>query len=346
MKTIKVNTKKSYDIYLGEGLLPNLHLLVKNIIKNGKVGIITDHIVETLYGQSLTNALSLGNNQIFMYSFKAGENSKTPETYFDLICKLKADGFGKGDSLIALGGGVCGDIAGFVASTYMRGIKLIVIPTTLLACVDSAIGGKNALNIEQVKNLVGTVYQPDLVIIDTSFLKSLDENNRKNGLGEIIKYAFIGPEVYEDLVNQKSLYLLIEHCLNIKKSIVEKDENDTGIRHLLNLGHTAGHGIEAASQYEIPHGIAVAMGLYIAAGISNKLGLCPPSLPDQIKELIISHGISLKPSLDLDAVIQAIKMDKKGMSHGINLVLPVDIGKSQILYKSHEELENLIREVW
>lgn len=346
MKTITVNTDKPYDIYLGEDLIKNLNLLIKPIINSNKIAIITDDIVETIYGHSIANALSSGENRVFMYSFKNGEASKSFETYHELIYKLLADGFNRNDTLISLGGGVCGDITGFIAATYMRGTKLIHIPTTLLACVDSSIGGKNGINFKGGKNLIGTYYQPDLVVIDTLLLRSLDDLNLKNGLGEVIKYAFIGPKIYDNLIKHDSLIKLIENSIAIKKHLVEEDEKDLEIRHLLNLGHTVGHGIEVSTDYEIPHGFAVAMGLYLMAKISFKLGFCDKKLPEQVKSIITSYGLNLNLPDKANEVISIIKMDKKAVSEGINIVIPTDIGKSQTIYKSFNDLENLILQVW
>ena len=244
----------------------------------------------------------------------AGEASKSIETYFKI---LKAVPLGV-DTIIAIGGGVVGDISGFVASTYKRGIKLIQIPTSVIAMTDSSIGGKNGVNLEKKKNYVGTIYQPSEVIIDTEFLKTLPENEFKNGIAEVIKYSYLFTNPSLDLITSKKFFhenieKIIIECAKNKARVVEKDSLDTGYRHILNFGHTIGHSIEIS--YNLSHGEAISIGMVKELEIANKLGLINKSEIESVKRAISLIGLptELPKNVDIEKVLTVMKSDKKGM---------------------------------
>jgi 3-dehydroquinate synthase len=249
-----------------------------------------------------------------------------------------------------LGGGVIGDLAGFVAATYMRGMPLVQLPTTLLAQVDSSVGGKTAVNHGQIKNNVGVFYQPKAVIADIDTLNTLPKIELENGLAEVIKYGLIRDKELLHIVRSKIERLksltprLVEEavarCVSIKAEITEKDEKDLGLRNILNLGHTVGHAVEAVSHYEIKHGQAVAIGMVAAAGIAQKMGILPIDDMEAIKEVIAGAGLPIKlAGLDIDKIGEAMEHDKKKTDGKLRFILPKSIG--EVLISDDVRLETV-----
>ena len=277
---IKVKASKNYSVIIKDNL-NELLPCCKSVIKGDKIAIITDKNVEKLYLNTVKEIFS--DYSVYTYTVDGGEDSKSLSCYFSLLEFLAEKGFKRSDTIIALGGGVIGDLAGFTASTYMRGINLIMLPTTLLSMVDSSVGGKTAVNMPSGKNLVGSFYQPSLVYISTEFLKTLPSREVLSGMGEIVKYSFIGSGFNLDDIKNGITANLICKCVDIKRQIVENDEKESGERKLLNLGHTVGHAIEKIENYNLSHGECVLKGLYYALEISKKLGkmeeTAPGSLP-------------------------------------------------------------------
>ncbi|VVB78277.1 3-dehydroquinate synthase [uncultured archaeon] len=245
------------------------------------------------------------------YIIKAGEESKSLENYFKILNNVNRD------TIVAFGGGVTGDLAGFIASTYKRGINLIQVPTSLVAMTDSSIGGKNGVNLGEKKNYVGTIYQPALILIDPELLKTLPEKEFKNGLAEVIKYGHLFGSPSLKLVSSKNLSdediekIIIECCKN-KVKIVEKDQFDKGYRHILNFGHTVGHAIEIL--YNLSHGEAISIGMIKELEIGNRLGIIDKKQIENLKNALVSVGlpIELPKDLDVDKVLKIMKSDKKG----------------------------------
>lgn len=340
MKIINVDLgSKSYDIVIDNGLLKNLGKEINNIYNNKKIAIVTDENVFKLFGMIVEKSLLEYNYNVHFIVVKPGEESKSMETLKSVYEQLVDFNLTRSDLIIALGGGVVGDLAGFAASTYLRGIDLVQVPTTLLAQVDSSIGGKVAVNLEQGKNLIGSFYQPKRVLIDPDVLNKLPDKNIKDGLGEVIKYACIKDEELFHLLatihTKEQLFdkleCIIFTCCNIKKELVEKDEHDKGERMLLNFGHTFGHAIEKYFNYEYSHGEAVALGMYYITKKSEELELTQSGTTDKIKNILVNFNIAYElPDLDMNIIRDIILLDKKNISGKISLILLKSIGNGFI----------------
>ncbi|MBN1470981.1 MAG: 3-dehydroquinate synthase [Syntrophaceae bacterium] len=342
MRTVKVNLDKksssSYEIRIGKDILDRITLLIAKDHKAGRYVVITDNGVGMLYGKKFIHALKDIGLNASIIEFPAGEASKNINTVLEIAGKLMESGADRETCLIALGGGVVGDIAGFVASIFMRSVPYIQIPTTLVAQVDSSIGGKTGVDFSFGKNLLGTFYQPGAVFVNLSFLETLPEKEFNNGLAEIIKYGIIDDEkMFSNLEanidalrtkDPKFLLSVVENCCQIKKSVVEIDEKDHGLRRILNFGHTLGHALEAMSKFSITHGEGVAMGMVAAARISEKKGYLKSNETKRIETLIGKAGLPVKipKSLDTEKIIAKLKMDKKRKGGIINFVLLKKIG--------------------
>ena len=334
---VKINSsEKSYPIIIRNNDIPELYGEILDITgKNNCLAVISQKVFQ-LFG----NFLNLPKERIFI--LKDGEKEKNFKTYqkiLDRALKLKRT---RNDFIIAVGGGVCGDIAGFAAATYMRGIHLIQVPTTLLACVDSSVGGKTGIDTDYGKNLVGSFYQPDAVLINPNFLKSLDDRQFKTGLGEVVKYAFIEKscKCNEDfnLINYltlnadkilnrdaKTLEELIKICVSLKISVVEKDEKEGNLRKILNFGHTYAHAIEKLTNYKkYTHGEAVVKGIEFVFKMACKMGLILESYKFVAEDLIKKYNFKQIPDFNINKVISAMKLDKKAHSDGIVFILPSD----------------------
>ena len=287
-----------------------------------KYALITDTHVEKLYGQALCSFLASEGNDIQLFSFPAGESSKTRATKEKLEDALLLEGFGRDTTIVALGGGVVTDLGGFLASTFCRGVKLILIPTTLLGMVDAAIGGKTGVNTELGKNLIGSFYPPHELYIFPEFLKTLPENEWFNGAVEMLKAGLIADADFFHVFSKIPIAQAIERAIEIKRRIVAKDPYETGLRQLLNVGHTIGHALETLSNYQISHGKAVAAGIVLEAEISFEMGILKKEAFDQIKERFPPVTFSF----DLEAIWDVIQRDKKAVDGSPRLALLKDIG--------------------
>ena len=338
MRKVKINLGlNSYQVLIGSGLLKETGQRLKEIGFSDRLVIITNPIVQKLYGNSLKQALLRDGVKVTILSVADGEEQKSLETAGRLYTELSKAYTERGTPILALGGGVIGDLAGFVAATYFRGVPLVQIPTTLLAQVDSSIGGKVAVNHGQLKNKIGAFYQPRLVISDTSTLKSLPPGEFANGLAEVIKSALIRDRDFFTFIetnldkikslDEEVLEEVVFRTASIKAEVVAKDETDLGVRHILNYGHTIGHAIESVSDFRINHGRAVAIGMLAAARISNKLGILDASELDRLKSVILGAALPTEiPDLDRERLLQAIKQDKKVSGGRIKFILPKSIG--------------------
>jgi 3-dehydroquinate synthase len=343
MKKIKVNLDKkmaaSYDIMIGRAIWDRMGLMIRKDYPSARCVVITDSNVSKLYGPAFTEKMKAVGLVADLVEFPAGEPSKNMETLLSVIHQLFALGVDRNSLLIALGGGVVGDMTGFIASIYMRSVPYIQIPTTLLAQVDSSIGGKTAVDLPEGKNLLGTFYQPRAVFIDVNFLETLPAQEYINGVAEIIKYGVIDSAEFFDaqeggleaLKKRDPVHLLhmIEQSCRIKKGFVEIDEKDTGIRHVLNFGHTIGHAIEAESNYGMPHGYAVALGMIAVSRICEKLYDLPASDRLRIETLIEAFGLPtvIPQSIKTEGIIARLKGDKKKKDEKVQFVLIKNIGK-------------------
>lgn len=343
---VTVNASKSYDILIGEGLLSQSGSIIKEKMLTDKAFIVTDDIVSKLYLETLTASLNDAGIRTHTFVFQNGEQSKNATTYIKLLNSLAECKIHRTDTIIALGGGVVGDLTGFAAATYLRGVPFIQIPTTLLSAVDSSVGGKTAIDLDAGKNLVGAFYQPELVLCDTDTLNSLDDTNFKCGMAEVVKYALLCDKAFYDCLTEKSMSVaeIIKRCVEIKSHIVSKDEFDRGSRKLLNLGHTIGHSIEAISNYEIPHGLAVSIGLMEVAKIAYKNGLCNKETVQKTDELLAIYNLPRELPFDISEIAKKIISDKKVEGEKIDFIIPREIGYCEIHPVNLENLNEFVAE--
>jgi 3-dehydroquinate synthase len=345
MTEIKVNLVRqiddSYKIIIGNNILNLLPAQIKKVVNSKKILIITDSNVAKYHLQPVKASLVNEGFKVFTYIFKAGErskNRKTKEKIEDYMLKNSID---RSSCIIALGGGVTGDLAGFVAATYCRGIPFIQVPTTLLSQVDSSIGGKVAVDTNHAKNMIGAFYQPKLVLIDTEVLKTIPINLRLNGIGEVIKHGIILDSEFFNFIEKnadkiksydpKIMKIIIEKNCNIKRSVVEADEKETGLRKILNFGHTLGHAIEALSNYKISHDECVIIGMYYEALCANSIGLLNKNDLDRIISLIkiFLPDIKIPKNIDKEGIIKKTYLDKKVKNGIVKYALPKKIGETK-----------------
>ncbi len=331
MSTIEVNASKSYQIHIANGLMKQIGVYVKQIKNGCKAAIISDSNVWPIYGDIVSNALSNSGFGHIHYIMPAGEESKNSDQYLKILNYLAENSVTRGDILIALGGGVVGDMTGFVAATFLRGIPYIQIPTSLLAMVDSSVGGKTAIDLPAGKNLVGAFNQPAMVLCDISALDTLPMDVFIDGCAEVIKYGVLyDAELFAHLMQfgiDFDKKYVISRCISLKRDVVETDEFDTGARQLLNLGHTVGHSIEKCSNYTVSHGNAVAIGMAIITKASTVYGFCSSEIYAQICEILNRFSLPKDVSLPVDALVDGALADKKRIGSTVNLVLPRRIGE-------------------
>ncbi len=352
MRSMTVNLPgRGYDVLIGSGLLKTLsNALPEN--KAGKIGVITDSTVRPLYAEMVLDQIRLTGREVFLLEIPAGESSKTMQMAEHCCASLLDWEFGRQDLLAALGGGVVGDLTGLVASLYMRGIRYIQLPTTLLAQIDSAIGGKTAVDLEKGKNIVGTFWQPELVLADTDVLRSLPRNVLRDGLAEMVKYALLqGGDLYETvraMTCPEDFYLqserLVAACAEMKCGIVQRDECENGERMLLNLGHTLGHCVESYYHYaRYTHGEAVAIGLAEILRYGEAEGETGHGLAEEVETLLKRLDLPTSVEADRRELYQGILHDKKGKGKAIHVVLPQEPGKVVIRVVSKEDfLEKVV----
>ncbi len=328
MQTIKIEASKDYEVKVGKGLLGNVGSILKDTGVKGKIAVVTDSNVAPLYLDTLKSSLEESGYNIISYVFPAGEESKNLETLSLILEFFAENGMTRKDTAIALGGGVVGDMTGFAAGVYMRGISYIQIPTTLLSCVDSSVGGKTAVDLKAGKNLAGVFIQPKMVIADTDTLKTLEKGIYSDGMAEVIKTAILGDvELFESLEKGDSDdEYIISRCVQYKGKIVSEDEFETGVRKLLNLGHTPAHAIEKLSRYKTPHGHAVGTGLAIVARACAKDGLLKKSCADRIISLLDRYSLPLYSEFSATELAKESIFDKKRSGSSISFIKIRDIG--------------------
>jgi len=342
MKKVTVNASRVYDIIIEKGILDRVGEESAKVIKPCAAAILTDSNVAPLYAERLEKSLISSGFSPIRFTIAAGEESKSAESYLSFLNFLVENKITRSDCIFALGGGVVGDLAGFAAATYLRGIKFIQIPTTLLAMVDSSVGGKTAIDIPAGKNLVGAFYQPSLVLCDYHTLDTLPESIFADGCAEVIKYGIINDKpLFDKLKNpiKEQIEDVIDNCVKDKRDVVDTDERDVGVRQLLNLGHTAAHSIEMLSSFEISHGSAVAMGTALISRAAARLGLCPESDVEEIVSMLKSYGLPTECPYSAPELTKIALSDKKRSGGKINLIVPFGIGNSQIHEIDVAELE-------
>ena len=351
MKTVKVDLGLcSYDIFIGQKLLDSLGERIKSTGLNGRAGILTNDTVGPIYGKQVAKSLREAGYEVSVFSLPDGEKFKTIESMACVYDWLLAEGFDRKSFIVALGGGVIGDMAGFAAATFMRGIDFVQVPTTLLAQVDSSVGGKTGVNRPLGKNMVGAFHQPRLVLADVDTLNTLPKEEFVSGLAEVVKYGVIrDAEFFEWLeghaasvlkMQPKALAHIIRRSCEIKAEVVGADEREGGLRAILNFGHTVGHAVESLTDYTgYRHGEAVSIGMVVAARLACAQGLCDGDVPEQLVKLLVRLGLptDFPKKLSPDSVIKSIGHDKKAEGGRVKFVLPTRIGEVVITREWSEE---------
>jgi len=339
MNVVTVNASKKYDVVIGSGLIDKLGDKIVPFMPGKKVMIVSDDTVFGLYGERAVNSVKNAGYSVATYVFPHGEESKNIQNYNNLVEKMFEAELTRKDIVIGIGGGVVTDLAGFAAATYQRGIGLIMVPTSLLAAVDASVGGKNGINLSQGKNQVGTFYQPSAVFCDVDTMSTLSREEYINGCAEIIKYSMIVNDGLFELIRDKEVKDqfedIITKCISIKRDFVEADEFDVGKRMMLNFGHTIGHAVEACSNYTIPHGRAVAIGMAAITKAAVVNGYCTEETRIQLDELLEQYDLLEDLQFTADDLMEKIKVDKKNTSGMLRIVIPKEIGTCWIkeIYK-------------
>ena len=334
MNTVLVNPpSKTYEVKIGSGLLAKAGELAASVHTPANAVIVTDSTVDKLYSETLTKSLKAAGYKVFETAIPAGEQSKNAEILINVLNFMAECRLTRADTVFALGGGVVGDLAGLAAVLFMRGIGLVQLPTTLLAAVDSSVGGKTAIDLKTGKNLIGAFYQPDLVICDTDTLQTLPQSEFSNGCAEVIKYGFIrDASVFDRLLSDPfDTGAVITRCVEIKRDVVCADERDTGERQLLNFGHTFGHAVEQRSDFTIPHGSAVAVGMALMTKAAVKKGLCDPDCLVILKTLLTRYNLPFSTSFSEDELFDTVLTDKKRLSDQLTLVVPRKPGRCDLM---------------
>ena len=331
MKTVEVKTGRPYNILIEHGIIDHAGDYIRPLTKAIRAVIISDTNVSPIYSQRVKNSLEKNGFETSVFVFQAGESSKRLSTIENMYTHLFERNVTRTDIIIALGGGVTGDMAGFAAATYLRGIDFVQIPTSLLAQVDSSVGGKTAVDLPTGKNLVGAFWQPILVLIDSDTLDTLPEKFFKDGLGEVVKYGCIRSEsLFERLENENAKDFIddiIFECVSIKRDVVEHDERDTGERAILNFGHTLGHALEKLNNYEnLTHGEAVSAGSAIITRISENNGLTAKGTAQRLENLLKKYELPINADFPLSDIISATRGDKKSTGTSIKFVFLKEIG--------------------
>lgn len=338
MNTVTVTASKKYDVIIGENLLSDCGRYIGNVKKPCTAVIISNTTVWPLYGQTVIKSLQNTGFQVIHHCIGDGEAFKNAQTYLEILTFLAQNNVTRTDLIIALGGGVVGDIAGFCAATYLRGVDYVQIPTTLLAMVDSSVGGKTAIDLAQGKNLVGAFYQPKLVLCDVSALNTLPSEVFTDGCAEVIKYGILFDMELFDHLTQHGINFdreyVITRCVSLKKDVVAEDEFDTGARQKLNLGHTIGHAIEKNSQYALSHGRSVAIGTAIITKAAVTADICNLNVYQKIISLLRMFNLPVSiqdisccdNEYDAKQLCYSALSDKKRAGNSVNLIIPRDIG--------------------
>ena len=342
MRTVTVSASRRYDILIGPGLLRQLGKSVSALGKIQTVCLVSDSTVDPLYGNQAEESLRSAGLNVLRFVFPAGEASKSGETYWKLQTFLVDNHLTRTDALVALGGGVVGDLTGFAAATFQRGIRFIQVPTTLLAAVDSSVGGKTAIDVPGGKNMVGAFWQPSLVLCDTDTLDTLPRNIFRDGCAEVLKYGVIFDRAFFDYLAKTGLDFdreaVIERCVILKRDVVAQDEYDNGARKLLNLGHTFGHGVEAQSGFCLSHGKSVAIGLAMIARAAVKKGILEEEDCASILRALVLYDLPTSTDISPDRIAQTALSDKKRAGSSVSLIVPRDIGSCEIVPVPVEEV--------
>jgi len=343
MNIVQISASRKYEVQIGHGLLPTLGEKAAKLCSGRTACIVSDDTVASLYEKTARDALEQAGFTVFTYVFPHGEQSKCGTVFLDLMSFLAANHLTRSDLLVALGGGVTGDLTGFTAACYLRGIACIQVPTSLLAMVDSSVGGKTAIDLPEGKNLCGAFYQPSLVLCDIDTLQTLPRETFLDGCAEVIKYGILGSKsLFEQLKGDYDLENVVTQCVEMKRSVVEDDEFDTGRRQLLNLGHTLGHAIEAGADFRLSHGKCVAIGMVMMAKAAVKHGFCTEETAQEITDMVRRFHLPTQTDQSAEAIYKTALGDKKRQGGSLTLVVPTDIGHCALHKIPVEELPDWI----
>lgn len=341
MPTVHVTTPDVYNIVIENGILTSCGNIIKNVTKAQRTLIVSDSNVAPLYLNTVSCSLKAAGFEVSSFVFPAGEQSKTLNTVTDILGAMCENNLTRTDIAVALGGGIVGDLTGFASAIYLRGINFVQIPTSLLAQVDASVGGKTGCDLEYGKNLVGAFHNPKSVLIDPTVLNTLPPRHFADGLSEAVKTAVIKSEGLFNLIkNGGDVCDIIEHCVTIKRNVVENDFKESGERMLLNLGHTLGHAIELYNGFKgITHGEAVAIGTVIITSAAENNGLCEVGTAKEIAGLLKKLNLPTSTDIPLKELISLCTRDKKAWGSSINLVLPKKIGEAFVTNIAIDNLE-------
>ena len=345
MSRVTVSTQVPYEVLIGRGLLDRCGELVGDVVPPCRCVVVSDDTVAALYLERTRASLETVGFKVSAYVFASGEEHKTLGTYGDILGFCAREHLTRTDLIVALGGGVVGDMAGCVAATYLRGIRFVQVPTTMLACVDASVGGKTAIDLEEGKNLVGAFHQPSLVICDTDTLDTLPHETFACGMAEVIKYGVLGDEAFFSLLPHvvRSMYgHIIERCVRMKRDYVEQDEREAGARRFLNLGHTVGHAIERCSGYGIPHGDAVACGMVIICRACEARGEADLGTTERVASMCRVFGLPVETRFSADELAEAALADKKRSGDRVTVVGVRRVGDCFLKSVATSELRDLI----
>lgn len=343
MITIPVNTGKPYMVKIGRGIISTVGSEMKNLGLDGKALIISDDNVAPIYMSDVRSSLEAEGFEVYDFIIPHGESSKNAESLLAILNFAAENNFSRSDTFVALGGGVVGDLCGFAAAVYMRGVNFIQLPTSLLAAVDSSVGGKTAIDLEAGKNLAGAFYQPKAVICDTDCFQTLPIAEFENGMAEVIKYGmFCDSELLDMLGTEIDIKQIVARCVEIKARVVTADEFEKGERAFLNFGHTVAHAVEVLSGYQTPHGSAVAIGMTVITKACVENGICEKQALDELMPLLKKYNLPHICPYGIYEVYSATLKDKKNSNGKITLVLPTGKGKSVLKKCTHNELKEFI----
>ncbi len=343
MKTLRVELATPYDILIGRGILSSLgELISARLPSSSRIALISDETVDAIYGEVAENSLSKEGFSVARLSFPGGEANKTMATVESLLVSLMQAELTRTDLIVALGGGIVGDVVGFVAASYLRGIRFVQVPTTLLAAVDSSVGGKTGVNLLGAKNQVGAFWQPSLVVCDPDTFRTLTPSQYADGMSEAVKYGVaFDTSLFELIMREHDVVDVIERSLAIKASVVAEDEHDNGRRQLLNFGHTVGHAIEHLTNGEVTHGHAVAIGMVYVTRAAERLGFSE-KISERLISCLVKNCLPTDTDLPVEAILEAVRHDKKRRGDEISLVLPRRLGRAELFAVSMGALREVL----
>ncbi len=346
MEKVKVSASKEYTVYIGSGLLGSIGEKIREIKRLCRVVLVSDDTVYALYGEKVKKSLTDSGYSVCEFVFPHGEEAKSFENYEKLLEFSARNSITRTDLFVALGGGVTGDLTGFAAASYLRGVDFVQIPTTVLAMVDSSVGGKTAINLKAGKNLCGAFYQPIAVYADCETLSTLKDETFNEGCAEIIKYGMILDGELLTFLRENSIRENIEYvikrCVEIKRDVVNHDEFENGERKLLNFGHTIGHAIEKCSNLTVSHGNAVAIGMVIATKGAYEVGMSDEDFSDVLIPLLLKNELPVSCEYSAEELYKASLSDKKRSLDTMSLIVPEEYGLCKIMKLPVEDLQNFI----